>query len=341
MSKQIDTIDEKSLADYLERDMAGFYGPVTAKKFSNGQSNPTFLLSAKSGRYVLRRKPPGVLLPSAHAVDREYRVLKALAHTDVPVAQAFHLCEDDAIIGSMFYVMSYEQGKVYWDPSLPEFSKADRGAVYDEIIRVMAALHSVDISAAGLTDYGKSGNYFERQINRWTKQYRASETEAIQAMDRLIDGLNTKLPDDNSPACLIHGDYRLDNLMLGENDTRIIAVLDWELSTLGNPLADLAYFCMGLRLPKTAHSNGLAGIDRSELGIPSEEAIVAQYCQFRGVEKIDHWNFYLAFSYFRLAAIAQGVYKRSLTGNASNKNAVKLGEMVHVLATMAIELIED
>ncbi len=341
MTEKNHAIDEKSLASYLERHIAGFTGPVRAEKFSDGQSNPTFLLTAKSGRYVLRRKPSGTLLPSAHAVDREYRVLEALADTDVPVAQAFHLCEDDAVIGSMFYVMSFEQGKVYWDPSLPEFSKADRGVIYDEIIRVMAALHDVDINAVGLDDYGKPGNYFERQINRWSKQYRASETEVIPAMDKLIDWLNANLPEDNAGACLIHGDYRLDNLMLHESDRRIIAVLDWELSTLGNPLADLAYFCMGLRLPKTAHSNGLAGMDRQALGIPSEEMIVARYCELRGVEKIDHWDFYLVFSYFRLAAIAQGVYKRALGGNASNENAAQLGKMVQALAAMAIDLVDE
>jgi len=341
MTSNVHTIDAEKLARYLQAKIAGFAGPLTVEKFSDGQSNPTYLLTAASGQYVLRRKPPGVLLPSAHAVDREYRVLKALEYTDVPVAQAYHLCEDDSIIGSMFYVMSFEAGNIFWDPSLPSFSKADRGAIYEEIIRVMAAMHSVDLDAVGLADYGKPGNYFERQISRWSKQYRASETSVIPSMDKLMDWLTAHLPSDDCEACLIHGDYRLDNLMLHEKDNRIIAVLDWELSTLGNPLADLAYFCMGLRLPKTAHSNGLAGMDRDALGIPSEEAIVAQYCQLRGVAKIEHWHFYLAFSYFRLAAIAQGVYKRSQGGNASNKNAAMLGEMVQVLSTMAMALVEE
>ena len=341
MTSNVHTIDAEKLAHYLEAKIAGFAGPLTAEKFADGQSNPTYLLTAASGQYVLRRKPPGVLLPSAHAVDREYRVLKALENTDVPVAQAYHLCEDESIIGSMFYVMSFEAGNIFWDPSLPEFSKAERGAIYEEIIRVMAAMHSVDLDAVGLADYGKPGNYFERQISRWSKQYRASETDVIPSMDKLMDWLAAHLPSDDCEACLIHGDYRLDNLMLHEKDNRIVAVLDWELSTLGNPLADLAYFCMGLRLPKTAHSNGLAGMDRDALGIPSEEAIVAQYCQLRGVAKIEHWHFYLAFSYFRLAAIAQGVYKRSQGGNASNKNAAMLGEMVQVLSTMAMALVEE
>ena len=341
MTSNVHTIDAEKLAHYLEAKIAGFAGPLTAEKFADGQSNPTYLLTAASGQYVLRRKPPGVLLPSAHAVDREYRVLTALEHTDVPVAQAYHLCEDDSIIGSMFYVMSFEAGNVFWDPSLPEFTQAERGVIYQEIIRVMAAMHSVDLDKVGLADYGKPGNYFERQISRWSKQYRASETDVIPSMDKLIEWLVAYLPSDDSEACLIHGDYRLDNLMLHAKENRIIAVLDWELSTLGNPLADLAYFCMGLRLPKTAHSNGLAGMDRKALGIPSEEEIVAQYCRLRGVEKIEHWHFYLAFSYFRLAAIAQGVYKRSLGGNASNKNAAMLGEMVQVLSSMAMALIEE
>lgn len=341
MTNDVHSIDELKLASYLAANIEGFSGPLTAEKFSDGQSNPTYLLTAASGQYVLRRKPPGVLLPSAHAVDREYRVLTALEHTDVPVAQAYHLCEDDSIIGSMFYVMSFEAGNVFWDPSLPEFTQAERGVIYQEIIRVMAAMHSVDLDKVGLADYGKPGNYFERQISRWSKQYRASETDEIPSMDKLIEWLVAHLPSDDSEACLIHGDYRLDNLMLHAKENRIIAVLDWELSTLGNPLADLAYFCMGLRLPKTAHSNGLAGMDRKALGIPSEEDIVAQYCRLRGVEKIEHWHFYLAFSYFRLAAIAQGVYKRSLGGNASNKNAAMLGEMVQVLSSMAMALIEE
>lgn len=341
MTKNVHSLDAEALATYLEAQIEGFHGPLTAEKFSDGQSNPTFLIAAKSGRYVLRRKPPGVLLPSAHAVDREYRVLCALADTDVPVARAYHLCEDDNVIGSMFYVMSFEQGRIFWDPALADFSNIERGNVFDEMITVLAAMHSVDINAVGLSDYGKPGNYFERQMNRWSKQYRASETTPIDAMETLMDWLNANIPADEQKTCLIHGDYRLDNVMLHEQQSKIIAVLDWELSTLGNPLADIAYFCMGLRLPKTAHSHGLAGVDRAALGIPSESDIVKRYCELRGIDQIDNWHFYLAFSFFRLAAIAQGVAKRALDGNASNENAKQIGAMVVGLAQMALQVIQD
>ena len=341
MTKKINSLDEKALAHYLEANIDGFSGPLTAKKFSDGQSNPTFLITANSGRYVLRRKPPGELLPSAHAVDREFRVLQALANTDVPVARPYHLCEDSAIIGSMFYVMSFEQGRIFWDPALPEMNNLQRGEVFEQLIKVLAALHSVDIDKVGLTDYGKPGNYFDRQISRWTKQYRASETATIESMDTLIGWLSDNIPQDNEKLCLIHGDYRLDNVMLHEQRSEIIAVLDWELSTLGNPLADIAYLCMGLRLPKTAHSHGLAGVDRESLGIPEEREIVSRYCELRGIGPIDNWHFYLAFSYFRLAAIAQGVYKRALGGNASNENAKQIGVMVTVLADVAMQLVNE
>lgn len=341
MAGQIGAFDEEKLSTYLEAHIEGFQGPVTASKFSDGQSNPTFLIDASSGKYVLRRKPPGKLLPSAHAVDREFRVLAALANTEVPVARAYHLCEDDAIIGSMFYVMSFEQGRVFWDPALPELDNEQRTAVFEQMIAVLAAMHSVDVEQVGLGDYGKPGNYFERQINRWTKQYRASETEMIASMESLIDWLSSSIPPDNEKVCLIHGDYRLDNVMLHPSQSKIIAVLDWELSTLGNPLADIAYFCMGLRLPKTTHSHGLMGVDRKALGIPSEQEVVRRYCELRGIDGIEHWHFYLAFSYFRLAAIAQGVYKRALGGNASNENAGQIGQMVVALADMAMQLVNE
>lgn len=332
-------LDEASLADYLTKHVEGFQGPLTAEKFPGGQSNPTFLLTAKSGQYVLRRKPPGTLLKSAHAVDREYKVLTALAGTDVPVAKAYHLCEDDAVIGSMFYVMEYLEGRVLWDPSLPDFSNQDRGLLYDEEIRVMAALHNVDIDAVGLAEYGRPGNYFERQMSRWSKQYRAAETQTIDDMESLMDWLNANIPDDIDKPSLIHGDYRLDNLMIHAEHNKVIAVLDWELSTLGHPLADLAYFCMGLRLPTTPLTHGLMGVDRQPLGIPSEEEIVQRYCELRGIDEIEHWSFYLAFSFFRLAAIAQGVYKRALDGNASNENAMKTGDTVVGLAQLAMALV--
>lgn len=240
----VSQLDVVKLASYLEANIEGFKGPISADKFPGGQSNPTFKISAESGVYVLRRQPPGKLLKSAHAVDREYRVLAALADTDVPVAKVYHLCEDRDIIGSMFYVMEFCDGNVHWDAQLPEVDNATRGKMYDEMNRVLAALHSVDLKAAGLEDYGKPGNYFARQLDRWTKQYRASEMDKIEEMDQLIDWLENNQPEDDGRVSLVHGDYRLDNVMFDQDNQNIIAVLDWELSTLGHPYADLAYQCM-------------------------------------------------------------------------------------------------
>jgi aminoglycoside phosphotransferase (APT) family kinase protein len=340
MTMDVKNLDTVKLADYLERWIDGFQGPLTAEKFAGGQSNPTHLLKARSGDYVLRRQPPGHLLKGAHAVDREYRVLNALRDTEVPVAHAYHLCEDPDVIGSVFYVMSFVQGRIFWDPSLPELPREQRTALYSELIRVLATLHSVDVKAVGLGDYGRSGNYFERQIGMWTKQYRAAETETIEAMETLIAWLPANTPADDGQQSLVHGDYRFDNLIFHPTETRVLALLDWELSTLGHPLADLAYFCMCLRLPSTGHIAGLAGKDREQLGIPTEAAIIAQYCALRGIGAIDNWAFYLAFSFFRLAAILQGVLKRALSGNASSDNAVQVGQMAGHLAQLAVDLIE-
>jgi aminoglycoside phosphotransferase (APT) family kinase protein len=331
--------DVENLTHYLAAHVPGFEGPMTVEKFAGGQSNPTFLLDAKSGRYVLRRQPPGALLKSAHAVDREYRVLTALAPTRVPVARALHLCEDRDVIGSLFYVMSYEDGRVFWNPALPELSVGERGVVFTALIDTMAALHDVDAEAVGLADYGRPGNYFERQIGVWTKQYRAAETEPLAAMDALIDWLPAHCPAETGKAALVHGDFRIDNLIFEHGAPTVRAILDWELSTLGNPLADLAYFCMCLRLPPQGYIPGLAGVNRSELGIPSEEAIVERYCTLRGIGPIADWNFYLAFSFFRLAAIAQGVKKRALDGNASSAKARQVGEMAGALAQMGVDLL--
>lgn len=341
MANAIDTLDTQTLSDYLEQHIDGFEGPLDAEKFAGGQSNPTFLLKAKSGKYVLRRKPPGQLLASAHAVDREFKVISCLANSDVPVAKAYHLCEDDAVIGSMFYVMSFEEGRIFWDPALPELAdNQQRSDFHREMIRVLAAMHNVDVNAVGLGDYGKPGNYFERQIGRWGKQYRAAETRTIDAMETLLEWLPANIPTDDGQVSLIHGDYRLDNVMFHPTESRAIAVLDWELSTLGHPFADLGYYCMCLRLPREGSIKGLLGIDRSELGIPSEEEIVSQYCELRGISGIENWHFYLAFSFFRLAAICQGVYKRALNGNASNKKALEVGKITEPLAQMAVALID-
>lgn len=334
------SFDTAKLADYLEQNIPGFEGPINAEKFAGGQSNPTFLIQAESGKYVLRRKPPGELLKSAHAVDREYRVIAALADTEVPVAKAYHLCEDDSIIGSMFYLMEYIDGRVMWDPSLPEESPDSRSAIYSEMNRVLAALHSVDVEAVGLSDYGKPGNYFERQIGRWSKQYRASETESISEMEALIEWLPANMPADDGRIALVHGDFRLDNMMFHKQKSDVLALVDWELSTLGHPFADLAYQCMQLRMESTGVMSGLGGVDREALGIPSEEAYVAQYCERMGIDGIDDWNFYIVFSFFRFAAILQGVKKRAQEGNASSEKALQMGALVRPLAVQAVALIQ-
>lgn len=327
----------ESLANYLEANVAGFRGPLTATKFKGGQSNPTYRIDAASGTYVLRRKPPGQLLPSAHAVDREFRVLQALHGTAVPVAQPLHLCGDATIIGSMFYLMSFVDGRIFWDPSLPDMAPAGRSDIYTGIIDVMAALHTVDPEAVGLGDYGKPGNYFERQIRRWTEQYRASETQPLPAMDALIDALPARCPADDGVVALAHGDFRIDNLMFHPQSPRVIAIVDWELSTLGHPLADLGYFCMALRLPRNPALPGLAGLDRAALGIPDEAALLARYSQLTGRPIPADWPFVLAFSFFRLAAIAQGVAKRAEQGNASSEQAMQAGRMTGMLATLGLD----
>lgn len=331
--------DVDQLTRYLTTHVAGFEGPMAVEKFSGGQSNPTYLLSARSGSYVLRRQPLGTLLKSAHAVDREYRVLSALAGTKVPVARAYHLCEDPTVIGSMFYVMSFEAGRIFWNPALPEVAVRDREAIYGALLETMAALHDVDVDEVGLSDYGRPGNYFARQIDVWTRQYRAAQTEDLEAMDALIAWLPSRCPEEHGKPSLVHGDFRIDNLIFMPDAPRVRAVLDWELSTLGNPLADLAYFCMCLRLPPSGHIVGLDGLDRCALGLPDEASIVERYCTLRGIPAIEHWNFYLAFSFFRLAAIAQGVKKRALSGNASSASAEQVGSMAGALANMGVALI--
>ena len=337
----VDQLDLVRLEKYLQGVLPEFRGPITASKFSGGQSNPTFKLQTGTGTFVLRRQPPGKLLKSAHAVDREFRVMKALAGSDVPVPTVLHLCEDRDVIGSMFYLMEYCEGRIYWDAALPELDNAQRGAFYEEMNRVLAALHSVDVEASGLADYGRPGNYFERQFERWQGQYRASELEPIPAMDQLIQWLGQHLPADDGRVSLVHGDYRLDNIMFHPTESRAIAVLDWELSTLGHPFADLAYQCMQLRMPAdSGNISGLMGVDRAALGIPSEQDYVARYCERMGISGIDNWAFYLAFSFFRLAAIIQGVAKRAHDGNASSKNAAKLGAFVGPLALLALDVIE-
>lgn len=333
-------LDDEILAIYLKKHLDGFCGPLTSKKFKGGQSNPTYLLEAASGNYVLRRKPPGHLLASAHAVDREFRVLSALHGSKVPVAKPYHLCKDDSVIGSMFYVMEYIDGDIFWDPSFPDATVEQRGKYYDAILQTMAALHSVDIEAAGLTDYGKPGNYFSRQIARWSEQYRAAETDDIDAMNSLIEMLPLRCPDDDGSVSLVHGDFRIDNLMFAKGKPQISAIVDWELSTLGHPLADLGYFCMALRLPRNPALPGLAGLNRKELGIPSEEKMLKRYAELTGCEIPEDWPFVLAFCFFRLAAIAQGVAKRAQQGNASSEQASEAGQMTALLAQMGLKVLD-
>lgn len=336
----VESLDIEMLTGYLKQHLSGLEGPLTATKFAGGQSNPTFKLQSPNQTYVLRRQPPGKLLKSAHAVDREFKVLQALQGSQVPVAQVYHLCEDTTIIGSMFYIMEYVEGRVFWDSSLPQITdNATRSQMYTQMITVLGALHRVDVDAIGLSDYGRSGNYFERQFSRWSQQYQLSETHTIAEMNDLIAWLQKHLPKDDGRVALVHGDYRMDNLMFHPTEAKIVAVLDWELSTLGHPFADLAYQCMQLRLPDSVgKATGLGGVDRHKLGIPSEQEYVASYCKLMGIDTIPNWNFYLAFSFFRLAAIAQGVAKRAQEGNASNKEAVKVGAMVQPLAQYALSL---
>lgn len=335
-------LDASVLGPYLSGHIEGFGALTEIVKFNAGQSNPTYLLKTSTGRFVLRAKPPGALLKSAHQVDREYRVMKALENTDVPVPRMLHLSGEDSPIGRQFFVMEFLDGRILWDPALGEIAtNAERGAIYDSMNATLAKLHGVDIEACGLSDFGKPGSYFERQITRWTSQYRASETGAIPEMNRLIEWLETRIPADDGLVSLVHGDYRLDNMMFAHDRPEVIAVLDWELSTLGHPYSDIAYQCMQWRLPHSSGFRGLGGVDRKAVGIPTEEEYVALYCRRRGIAGIDNWVFYLAFSFFRLAAICQGVYKRALDGNASNpEKARSYGEAVRLLSALAVQLID-
>jgi aminoglycoside phosphotransferase (APT) family kinase protein len=334
------TLDTQRLGAYLASRIPGFQVPVSAEKFAGGQSNPTFKLTDASGQhYVLRRKPPGELLKSAHAVDREFRVISALQGTDVPVPKTYTLCEDDAVIGSMFYVMEYMEGRILWDPLLPDAAdNAERAATYDAMNQTLAALHNVDVNAVGLADFGRPGNYFQRQLDRWSKQYRASETRRIDSMESLMPWLAARMPEDDGTVSLVHGDYRLDNMMFHPTQPRVIALLDWELSTLGHPLADLANQCMAWMLPRDGRIKGLGGVDRAALGIPTDEEYIARYCERTGRDRIDNWNFYLVFSLFRLAAILQGIVKRAQIGTASSTEADTQGDAVSQLADLAMLL---
>ena len=333
------SFEAAALAAFLRKHVDPRINDLTVEEYQGGQSNPTYRITAGEMRYVLRRKPPGKLLPSAHAVDREYRVMSALYGTDVPVAKTCALCEDDSVIGTAFYVMEYVEGRILWDPTLPGMTRKERAAYYTELNRVIAALHSVDYAALGLSDYGRVGHYIERQIARWSKQYQTDGAEPIPSMDRLIEWLPQHLPSEDETS-IVHGDYRLDNVIFHMTEPRILAVLDWELSTLGNPVSDFAYQVMAWRLAP-GQFRGLKGFDLAALGIPTEEEYVAAYCKRTGRNAIAHWEFYLIFNMFRIAAILHGVLARALQGNAASQNAFEQGGRARLVADVAWDMAQE
>lgn len=325
--------DESALDRFMRATVEGYEGPLRVQKFKGGQSNPTYLLTTRKRKYVLRRKPPGKLLPSAHAVDREYRVMTALGRLGFPAPKTFALCEDPDVIGTAFFIMDFVEGRIFWDASLPGVAPDERRALFFELVDVIAQLHRIDFNAAGLGDYGKSGNYFKRQIDRWSKQYEAAETGAIADMNRLIEWLPTAIPASDATS-IVHGDFRFDNLIIDPASPKVRAVLDWELSTLGHPLADFTYFLMVWHFPPTIRG-GLAELDLKSLGIPSLAEVSARYCEKTGRASLADFDFCLAYNMFRLASIAQGVYARALQGNASSPEGLKMGESVAPLAALA------
>ena len=326
--------DVARLETYLRAHVKGYSGALDVEQFKGGQSNPTYRLSAGSKRYVMRSKPAPAtkLLPSAHAVEREFRVISALGKTDIPVPKTYVLCEDEGVIGRAFYIMDCVEGRVLWDQTLPGMANAERSAIYNEMNRVIAALHKVDYQAIGLADYGKPGNYFARQIGRWSKQYQSSETEKIEAMDNLIAWLPNNIPAGDETA-IVHGDYRLDNLIFHPSEPRILAILDWELSTLGHPLADFSYHCMSWHIAP-GNFRGIGGLDLAAMGIPVEAEYVASYCKRTGRERIDNWDFYLAYNMFRIAGILQGIMKRAVDGTAASAHALDAGKRARPMAEL-------
>jgi aminoglycoside phosphotransferase (APT) family kinase protein len=331
--------DTGGLDAWASANVEGWRTPSAAKKFATGQSNPTYLIETPAGRFVLRRKPSGKLLKSAHMIEREFRVLKAVERAGFPAPRAIALCEDESVIGTAFYLMAHVEGRIFWNPALPDLKREERAPIFDAMNEGLAQLHAIDVAQVGLSDYGKPGSYFARQLQRWTEQYRASETDRIEAMERLIAWLSAHVPADDGRVSLVHGDWRIDNMIFDSHAPRLLAVLDWELSTLGHPFADLAYQCMYWRMPN--EWNGLAGVDRKAAGLPTEKAYVAAYCRRAGLDRVPDWTFLIAFSFFRIAAIAQGVYKRALDGNASNpERARQYGKNVPVMAELAMDEVE-
>jgi aminoglycoside phosphotransferase (APT) family kinase protein len=326
-------LDEPALHAWMEANVEGFSGPMEIRQFKGGQSNPTYQIITPQRNYVLRRKPPGKLLPSAHAVDREFKVISALYPTGFPVAKPFGLCMDESVIGTIFYIMDSVDGRILWDGSLPDSTPAERTAIYEAKIATLAALHATDYKAVGLEDFGKAGSYFARQISRWTKQYQLSETVKIPEMDRLIEWLPTSVPDGETTS-IVHGDFRLDNMILHPTEPRVLAVLDWELSTLGDPLGDFTYHLMNWVMPSGQRS-GLAGLDLEALGIPSMERYIELYCQGTGRRTIENIDWYFAYNMFRLAGIIQGIVGRVRDGTAASAHAQDNADRVRPLALAA------
>ena len=336
-----EALDTERLLDYIQSRLGGVSGPLRLEQFTVGQSNPTFRVTASNGwRCVLRKKPAGFLLPSAHAVEREFRVITALHAVGFPVACPILLCEDAAVIGTPFYLMEFVEGRGLWDQALPGMAPAERHAIWDELNNVMARLHALDFRALGLSDYGKTGNYLQRQIARWSRQYLSTDTDRIEAMDRWIEWLPLNIPPGDETT-VVHGDFRLDNVIFHPTEPRILAVLDWELSTLGDPMADFAYLATSWHMP-TSIFPSIAGLDHRALGIPLEREFVEAYCRRRGRPVIDPavWNYYIAFSLFRIAAIAHGVGRRAHDGNASNAAAAEVGRKAGPIAQFAWSLVE-
>ncbi len=332
--------DLDSLERFLCTTVEGFRPPSTVRQYEGGQSNPTFLLETSVEQYVLRKQPPGQLLPSAHQVDREHRVMDALGNSEVPVPKMHALCEDTSVIGTKFYVMEMVEGRLFTTTALPDLTKDDRWMVYLDMARILAALHSIDPEDVGLGDFGRAGNYFARQVSRWSKQYLASQTEEIEAMNSLIEWLPDHLPDETEP-CIVHGDYRLGNVLLHQSEPRVVAVLDWELCTLGDGMADLGYWCQEYHSPASKKPGMIAGSNLEDLGIPNESELIEEYCKFANREKIANWLFYVIFNLFRSAGIIQGVYKRGLDGNASSPTALEYAGVARERSELAWSLVQS
>ena len=331
--------DQAALTRFMEAEVEGFQGPLTITQFDGGQSNPTFMLHGAGQPYVLRKQPPGELLPSAHQVDREYRVMDALYSTDVPVPKMYALCEDISVIGTKFYIMEAIEGRIFDRPMMEEAPIEQRRELWRDLIRVLAALHAVDYQAVGLESYGRPGNYYQRQVNRWTKQYKASKTDQLESMENLLTWVPENIPDSDE-VCIAHGDYRVQNVMFHPTEPRVVAVLDWELSTLGHPLADLGYVTMEYNADFYGEAS-MRRPDLDELGLPSQEELIQWYCEFSGRDKIDNWLFYVIYNLFRAGAIVQGVYKRGLDGNASSTTALEFKDECRNRADRAWEIAQS